>query len=116
MKDKTCEIYLVHEDDVHEAKSYIEQLYIKEQIRYFKIFSDENRLKIIYAIISQGTLCVCDLAEVIGASIATTSHHLQNLKKQNILDSKKEGKLSFYYLKDEKVLDLLKTKFIHLEA
>lgn len=113
---KACEVFIVNEEKVDSAKKHIGKLSISEQIRYFKLFSDENRLKILYAIISEEELCVCDISEVIGATTATTSHHLQNLKKQNILDSRKEGKLSYYYLVDHAVIDLLHNDFKGLEG
>lgn len=113
---KTCDVFIINEEKVNNAKVHIDKLDISEQVRYFKLFSDENRLKILYAIISQGELCVCDLSEVIGASSAATSHHLQNLKQNNILDSRREGKLSYYYLIDHSVIDLLHNDFKGLEA
>lgn len=109
--NRTCDVFIVNEEKVEKAKTYLGNIKMEDQVRYYKIFSDENRLKIVYSLISQEELCVCDISEVIGASSATTSHHLQNLKKEKILDSRRDGKLSYYFIIDHTVTDLLHYNF-----
>ena len=53
--------------------------------------SDENKLKIILALIKEKELCVCDLSITLGLSIASTSHHLRALYKRDVLDFYKDG-------------------------
>lgn len=116
VKTESCDVLIIHQEKVDNAKNLIKKISVDEQIRYFKLFADDNRLKILYSIISEKELCVCDISEIIGATTATTSHHLQTLKKQKILDSRREGKLSYYFLIDHTVVDLLHNDFKGLEA
>ena len=69
--------------------------------------SDENKLKIILALIKEKELCVCDLSITLGLSIASTSHHLRALYKRDVLDFYKDGKMAYYYIKDIEMKSLL---------
>ena len=68
--------------------------------------SDENRLKILHALVHEDALCVCDIANIIDSSVETTSNHLNSLKKLGVVDSKKDGKLVYYFIKNIKTLIL----------
>ena len=77
-------------------------------LRWFlKYYSDENRAKISYALCQDDELCVCDIANIIGSTVATASHHLRTLHKQGIVKFRKEGKLAFYSLDDEHIRQLM---------
>ncbi len=58
----------------------------------FKLMSEEIRFKLIYILSHQEKMCVSELADFINASVATTSHHLQLLKKYELVESTREGK------------------------
>ena len=47
----------------------------------FKALADETRLKIAYSLTLEEEMCVCDVAAVIGSSVATASHHLRYLRE-----------------------------------
>ena len=49
-------------------------------------------------------LCVSDLAKLLNATIATTSHHLQILKKNNLVQSERDGKQVFYYINNPRII------------
>ncbi|WP_159637044.1 metalloregulator ArsR/SmtB family transcription factor [Erysipelothrix sp. D19-032] len=106
MKD-ICEINVVHVKQVEEASIYINSINLKSRLDMYKALADENRLKILFALRNQEKLCVCDLAHVIEATNATTSHHLQILKKMGVLKSEREGKLTFYSLANKTICDFL---------
>ena len=57
-----------------------------------KLMSEEIRFKLIYILSHQEKMCVSELADFINASVATTSHHLQLLKKYELVESTREGK------------------------
>lgn len=78
----------------------------------FKALSDDTRLKIIYAL-SREELCVCDVSQIIGATVATTSHHLRLLKNLGLAKSKKQGKMVFYSLNDACVKSIIETALRH---
>lgn len=56
---------------------------------------------------------MCDVANIIGATVATTSHHLRTLHKQGIVKYRKEGKLAFYSLDDEHIRQLMVIALAH---
>ncbi|HCX6198028.1 TPA: winged helix-turn-helix transcriptional regulator, partial [Listeria monocytogenes] len=93
MNNEICEITCIHEDKVNRAKSKLANFDTPSVSGFFKILSDENRLKIVHALVHEDELCVCDIANIIDASVATTSHHLNSLKKLGVVDSHKDGKL-----------------------
>ena len=72
----------------------------------FSAFADQTRLKILSAL-SICEMCVGDLAEVIGVNQTTVSHQLKFLKNQNLVQSKRMGKIIFYSLSGELVSEVL---------
>ena len=73
-----------------------------------KCFSNSSRIKIFYALETYKEMCVCDLAEILDASIATTSHHLRYLKKHGMTKSRKDGKVVYYSLVNDDVLSAIR--------
>ncbi|WP_238664151.1 helix-turn-helix domain-containing protein, partial [Enterococcus faecium] len=53
-------------------------------------------------------MCVCDLAEILTASVATTSHHLRFLKKHGMAKSRQDGKVVYYSLANEDILSAIR--------
>ena len=66
------------------------------------------RLMILYAL-SKEELSVNDLADFTGVSQSVTSQHLSKMKDNGILDSRKESNRVFYYVKDTKYRELVKS-------
>lgn len=102
-----CETYCYNEEKVTSIQAAIklEELQLVSQL--FKALADVNRSKIIYALCQSEELCVCDLAHIIGATVATTSHHLRAMNKSGLVKFRKEGKLAFYSLDDDHVRSLM---------
>ncbi len=76
-------------------------LYV-EISRISKAMSNSNRMEII-DYISNGEKCVEEIALQTGISIANTSQHLQNLKKERLVSSRKKGVQVYYTLASEEV-------------
>lgn len=106
-KKDTCEIYSYDETKVTRAQAEIEKIDIGHIAKIFKAIGDENRSKIVYALSQEDELCVCDIANILGASVATASHHLRTLNRLAILKYRKEGKLAFYSLDDDHIKQLI---------
>lgn len=81
----------------------------------FKALADDTRVKIVYALTQTDELCVCDVATIIGCSVATASHHLRLLRLLRLVKSRREGKMVFYSLHDEHVRQVIEIALIHLE-
>lgn len=102
-----CDVYCYNEEKVHQIQNEIATTEIKEITQLFKILSEENRVKIIFALSKVEELCVCDLSNITGMTTANTSHHLRNLHAQKLVKFRKEGRLSFYSLNNNRVNQLL---------
>lgn len=75
-----------------------------------KSLADPTRLKIIY-LLKDGELCACNILESIDKSQSTVSHHLNILRKEGILNGRKEGKWIYYSLYDENIIKYLDNFF-----
>lgn len=110
MKD-SCEVYCYDEPKVRKVQNALQQHDFEMMAKLFKVVADETRLKIAFALCEEEELCVCDVANVIGSSLATASHHLRTLKQLGLAKLRKGGKLAFYSLEDDHV-----RQFIRLAA
>lgn len=111
MANDTCSVNCIHIDKVSRVKTKLSEQNSYEVAKIFKALSDETRLKIVYALSIEKELCVCDVAAIINTSNATASHHLRLLRDLGIAKYRKEGKLVYYYLVDERVKQLVNKSF-----
>ncbi|KEF38421.1 cadmium-sensing regulator, CadC [Schinkia azotoformans MEV2011] len=109
----SCDIYCFDEEKVNRIQNDMQNEDLSNIALVFKALADENRAKITYALCQDEELCVCDIANIIGATVATTSHHLRTLKSRGIVKFRKEGKLAFYSLDDEHVKQLIGIALAH---
>ncbi|KMY54437.1 ArsR family transcriptional regulator [Bacillus sp. FJAT-27231] len=112
-KKDTCETYCYNEEKVSRIQGELRKENISRVAQLFKVLADENRAKIAYSLCQEEELCVCDIANIIGSSVATASHHLRTLHKQEVVKYRKEGKLAFYSLHDEQVRQLMFVTLAH---
>lgn len=73
---------------------------------YFQNFSDSTRIKIL-SCLSIMNMCVSDLSNVLGINQTTISHQLKQLKDQNLVYYRREGKILVYGLKGEHINDIM---------
>jgi DNA-binding transcriptional ArsR family regulator len=74
-----------------------------------RVAGDSSRLRIMCFIFNNKNVCVSDIAKNLKMSVAITSHHLQSLAKEDLLESNRDGKKICYSLsKNSLVLDLKK--------
>jgi len=74
----------------------------------FKALSDQTRVKILYALLEY-EICVGEMVNILELQQSHVSHQLRVLKKYGIVDFKKDKKMSFYYIKDNYIKELLNT-------
>jgi ArsR family transcriptional regulator, lead/cadmium/zinc/bismuth-responsive transcriptional repressor len=108
-----CEVTCVDEEKVVRVRKKLSEQKPLEVARIFKALSDDTRIKIAYALSLEGNLCVCDVANIVGATTATASHHLRLLKNLGLAKYRKEGKLVYYSLDDEHAKQLILVAFAH---
>lgn len=104
--DITCDQTLVETDKVIKVSDFLGKPNIKKYFYALSKISDEKKLKIVFSLIAQESLCVCDIAYILDCSIATASHHLRKLYDENILGREKRGKMAYYFIKDDDLKEL----------
>jgi len=65
------------------------------------------RLAIMEVLKEDTKMCVTDIHQKLGIEQAVASQHLKILKDRGILESYKEGKQSFYFIKNDNFKNLL---------
>lgn len=112
--EENCEVEHHHDNVVKRVSSIMpdeEMLY--DLADFYKVFADSTRIKILYALL-QSELCVCDLAEVLGASQSAVSHQLRMLKQMKLVKFRREGKAIVYSLSDDHIQNILSQGFKHI--
>jgi DNA-binding transcriptional ArsR family regulator len=112
--EENCEVEHHHDKVVKRVSSIMpdeEMLY--DLADFYKVFADSTRIKILYALL-QSELCVCDLAEVLGASQSAVSHQLRMLKQMKLVKFRREGKAIVYSLSDDHIQNILSQGFEHI--
>lgn len=82
----------------------------------FKLLADAGRLRMIYALLEAGEMCVCDLAATVDATESNTSHQLRQLRLAGLVRSRKEGRTVYYRIDDTHVrllLDVAVEHYLH---
>ena len=79
----------------------------------FRLLGDPTRLRIAVAL-SRDELCVCDLANVVGASQSVVSHSLRALREMRLVRYRKVGKIAYYVLDDDHIRSLLAEGLRHV--
>lgn len=69
----------------------------EENSKYIKALSDPNRMKIV-DLLSCGEMCACDILEHFDFTQPTLSHHMKVLMDNKIVECRKDGLWSYYYL------------------
>lgn len=110
LNEHVCECFSYDEEKVNRLKREVTITSGMGQL--FKALGDETRIKIVYAL-AREELCVCDVAQIIDASVATASHHLRLLKNLGLARSRKQGKMVFYSLADRCINTIVEAALKH---
>ena len=81
--------------------------HLPELADFYKLLGNTTRLKIMLAL-EKTELCVCDIAHVLGLSIAATSHQLKLLHDSAWLRKRDDGKMVYYRLQSAALLKAVK--------
>ena len=110
-----CEVRIVDRERVEATQ---ERLIGREEAADladgFKLLGDPNRIRILYALLEAGELCVCDLAVVVGVSETVVSHSMRLLRAAGIVRNRRDGRMIYYRLDDAHVRMLLDLSREHL--
>jgi ArsR family transcriptional regulator len=72
----------------------------------FKALSNEHRIRILEAL-RDGELCACEIQVVLDAPQSTVASHLRELKDAGLVNTRRQGKWTYYRIGDTAVLQLL---------
>lgn len=79
---------------------------LAELVRFFNIFSDVTRLKMLSAL-AIAEMCVTDISVMLSLNQTTVSHQLRILKDLGAVRYRREGKVVFYSLKNDMINEVL---------
>mgnify|MGYP000906740192 CR=1 FL=1 len=81
---------------------------------FFKIFSDETRLRIIQTLAVR-SMCVSDICAVLELSQSSVSHQLATLRKMRLVRTTKAGKSVIYALSDHHIMTIFSSALEHIK-
>lgn len=109
IQKQLCNASVCSEGKIRQYQKHLKDQKDIERIALFsKQTSDPNRNNIIYLLYKFKTFCVCDLANIIGISIASVSQHLRKLHARGLVTTRKEKQTIFYALSDKNFISYLK--------
>jgi DNA-binding transcriptional ArsR family regulator len=80
----------------------------------FRVLGDPTRVRILDAL-AGGELCVCDIASVAAISESAVSHQLRLLRGMRLVRPRRAGRLVYYALDDQHIIELLRQAQTHVE-
>ncbi|HLR08999.1 MAG TPA: metalloregulator ArsR/SmtB family transcription factor [Bacillota bacterium] len=115
MNYDVCDVTCIHTDKVNRVRKQLTEQPIADMAKLYKLLGEKNRLHIACSLLLEEELCVCDIANIIGATTASASHHLRQLHKAGLVTYRKAGRRVYYSLKDEYIKTLLQRTFTQIK-
>lgn len=73
----------------------------------FRLLGDPTRVRVLYALLEVGEMCVSDLAAAVDSQESTVSQALRLLRASGAVVGRRDGRMVFYRLADDHVRMLL---------
>ena len=89
-------------------------LHMQMIVDTFQALADPTRARILYALIKR-SLCVRDLALLVGVSPSGVSHQLRFLRDRRLVKSRREGNTIYYQVDDHHVAALFQEADYHVD-
>lgn len=110
-----CDARVIHAARVQSAwQQDLPERKLEAISRTFKALGDPTRLRIMLAL-SNGEMCVCDLAAYLRISESAVSHQLRKLRDLALVRNRREGQVLYYSLDDDHVAALVDQAVNHVE-
>jgi ArsR family transcriptional regulator len=115
-KKDTCDVLCFNKDVVSSVKKQLpDESKLDLVVDMYSILGNKTRIKIIFALLRERELCVCDMANIIELTISATSHQLRKLRDKKIVICRNEGNIVYYSINDENVKKTLSEAFINFK-
>ncbi len=88
---------------------------LDEFVEVAKALANPGRLRVL-AMLRDGSLCVCQIASVLGFTSSTVSSHLTELRRAHLVSEQKRGKWVHYRLNEDESLRRLLDDILRLLA
>jgi len=101
------------------AESLIDVDVAVDLAEMFRLLGDPTRVRILFALLEAGELCVCDIAEVVETTDTKVSQAMRLLRSAGVVRNRRDGRNIFYRLDDGHVrmlLDLSREHIAHLDG
>lgn len=80
----------------------------------FRLLGDPTRVRILFALLEAGELCVCDIAAVVDTNETKVSQAMRLLRSAGTVRNRRDGRNIFYRLDDDHIQRLLDLSRDHL--
>ena len=110
-----CSVKVVAQERVAAARAeLLPEDEITRLTALFRLLGDPTRLRLLYALLEAGELCVCDLSAATDTPATNVSHALRLLRTAGIVKARRAGRMMHYSLDDAHVRMLLDVSREHL--
>ncbi len=72
---------------------------MRDAAAMYKALGDQTRLQMLWLLMNNRELCVCDFMEVLGVTQSKASRHLRALFHAGLVDDRREGLWVYYSLR-----------------
>lgn len=110
----SCQVHAVNREAVARARAEgLDPAVVQRLAEIFKILGEQTRIRILSSLAGH-ELCVCDLAVILEMSSSAVSHQLRVLRGACLVKYRREGKMVFYSLDDQHVVNLFEQGLEHV--
>ena len=78
---------------------------------FFGVVGNPHRLRILLYLAEAEELCVCDLADLLNMNMTAVSAHLNKMKLQRVLKTRRDAQMIYYSIADKDRMKLLSRAF-----
>ncbi|MCA9736751.1 MAG: winged helix-turn-helix transcriptional regulator [Gemmatimonadetes bacterium] len=112
-EDDACAVRSVDLPAVRAVRSVqTDERSLERLAQIFQLLASPARLRIVEALLEH-ELCVCDLAAVVGVSESAVSHHLRQMRQLHVVRYRRDGRMAYYRLADDHIIDLFRIGLEH---
>jgi ArsR family transcriptional regulator, lead/cadmium/zinc/bismuth-responsive transcriptional repressor len=78
---------------------------------FFAVVGNPQRLRILLYLTQTEELCVCDIADLLDMNLTAASAHLNKMKLQGVLKTRRDAQMIYYSIADKERMKLLSHAF-----